>query len=220
MTALETSQTLPAVPRHRPRRFRPQRLRAVVPVVIAGACVHVGVPGGWMLIAIGLLGGVMVWREDGLAPIDRWQALFPDVPFKLVERLPTGPRRSRFLEAVCDEVRATRGALREALQASRGTRRRALEPIERELAGLVALAADLSWQLERLDLTPAESAPRIARVEATLGDIVPAVQRLRATLLRASAGTDSDHRPRLGALLTLERDLTARQDCIDELEGL
>ena len=220
MTAPDSIAAVPAVPRYRSYRLPLSRLRAVVPVVIAGLCWWSGVPGGPALLAVGVLGGLAVWREDGASPVDRWKGRFPDVPFGLVERLPMAGRRAVELESVCLDVADTREALQEARRITRGTPRRALDPIERELAGLVALAADLCWQLERLDGAPDVSAGRIARLEDTLGSVRPAVQQLRVTLLRTSAAGQSAHRPRLGSLLTLERDLTARQDCLDELEAL
>jgi hypothetical protein len=213
MTAPES---LPAVPR---RRIPARRLRAFVPLIIGGLCWLAGVPGGPFLLAVGVLGGVAVWREDAASPLDAWIGRFPGVPLRLVERFPVAESRVRSLEAVCVEVGGAATALDEALSASKGPQRRSLNPVRRELAGLVALAADLCCQLERLDLSP-DAGPRIERVEATLAGVVPAVRRLHASLVRAGAPGISAHQPRLGSLLTLERELTARQDCMDELEAL
>ena len=213
MTAPET---LPNLRRH---RIPVRRLRAFVPLIIGGLCWLAGVPGGPFLLAVGALGGVAVWREDASSPLDAWMGRFPGVPFRLVERFPRADGRVGALDAVCVEVREAAEALDEALSTSRGPQRRSLNPVRRELAGLVALAADLCWQLERLDLSP-DAGPRVERLEATLSGVVPAVRQLRATLVRAGAPGTSAHQPRLGSLLTLERELTARQDCMDELEAL
>ena len=215
-----TAPDLPAVRRHRRHRMPVRRLRALVPTLLAGLCWWADVPGAPALLAIGILGGAAIWREDAGSDVDGWMGRFPGVPFGLVERLPAEAERSAALEVVCDEVGAAQEALVDALKTCRGPQRRALTPIGRELAGLVALAGDLSWQLERLDRVPDASAPRIQRLESTLANVVPAVRQLRATLVRAAASGESAHHPRLGALLTLERDLTARQDCRDELEAL
>ena len=206
----------PVVPR---RRVPARRLRALVPIIIGGLCWLADVPGGPALLAVGALGGFAVWREDASSPLDAWMGRFPGVPLGLVERFPGGSDRGAAFEAVCVEVGEACGALDEALRASDGGQRRDMAAVRRELGGLVALAADLCWQLERLDRSP-EARARIDRVEDTLQGVVPAVRRLRETLIRAGAPGVSTHQPRLGSLLSIERELTARQDCMDELEAL
>jgi len=192
----------------------PERLRALVPPFIAALCWMADVPGGPWLLLIGVAGAALVWREDGRAPIHAWVARFPKVPWSRVDRLPAAEQR-RLLVRVCEEVTGADRDLRNAAGAP------GLDPrsVRAELAGLVALAADLGAQLEALSVIPA-SDPRRQRIEETLDSIIPAVRRLRATLQRASAPGVSAHRPRLGSLLTMERDLSARQDCLDEMEEL
>lgn len=193
---------------------RASRLRALVPSMLGSLCWMADVPGGPWLLLIGLAGSALVWIEDERAPIERWTARFPRVPWSRVEHLPTGDQR-QLLVRVCEEVDGAIGELTAATGAP------ALKPktVRSELAGLVALAADLGAQLETLELQP-EGGARRARIEDALDAIIPAVQRLRATLRRASASGWSEHRVRLGSLLTMERELSAHQDCLDEMEAL
>jgi hypothetical protein len=195
-------------------RIAAERLRALVPTVLAGLCWLADVPGGPWLLAIGLAGAVFVWREDGLAPLGAWTARFPRAPWERVERLPSGEER-RMLVRVCEAVQ---GAM-DDLAGARGAPSLDPRAVRGELAGLLALAADLGAQLEQLSAIPGGDA-RTARIRATLDAILPAIERLRGTLRRAAAPGTSPHRPGLGSLLTLERELSAHQDCLDELEEL
>ncbi len=213
MTAPET------LPIARRRRVPIRRLRAAVPLILGGLCWLVGVPGGPILLFVGALGGVAVWREDAASPLDVWMGRFPGVAFALVERFPTAADQVLALQAVCAEVADAGQALDEALRVARGEQRRRLGAVRRELAGLVALAADLCWQLERLEGAP-DAGARIDRLQGTLSGIVPAARRLRESLVRAGAPGLSAHQPRLGSLLSIEREISARQDCMDELEAL
>ncbi|MCO4771688.1 MAG: hypothetical protein KDA24_16770 [Deltaproteobacteria bacterium] len=194
--------------------FRPGRLRALIPIVLAAGCMAVDVPGGVSLLAIGFGGAALVWIEDGLAPLESWRARYPALPWHRVERLPTGPDARTFVK-VCEEIQ---GAVRD-LETAHGAPGLQSKAIRGELSGLLALAADLGAQRGDLRTMPA-LVERRKRVEETLQTIIPAVQRLRATLQRAAVPGTSAHRPRLGSLLTMERDLAAHQDCLDEMEEL
>ena len=191
-----------------------RRLRLFIPSIMALLCCVADIPGGGYLLLIGLAGGALVWIEDCRAPLTPWASRFPRVPWSQVERLPSREQR-RSLAQVCAEVD---GAIDELAAASGAP---GLKPkvIRGELAGLLALAADLGAQLETLTHQPGADVRR-ARIEGALNAIVPAIQRLRCTLRRASAPGLSAHRPRLGSLLTLERELSAHQDCLDEMEEL
>ena len=218
-TALATTgpALAPVAQASRPRRrLHLGRLRATVPVLLAGLAMAVDVPGGPYLLVIGLLGAILVWVEDGRAPVDAWRARFPSLPWGEVERLPRG-EQARYLARVCTSIER---ALAD-LSAARGAPGLDPKRARRDLAGLLALAADLCAQHEQLSMDGgALHDPRLQRVEETLSSVLPAVERLRATLVRASTPGTSDHRPRLGSLLTLERELSAHQDCLDELEEL
>lgn len=210
-----TGPATPPVPSRR-RALHAGRLRALVPPLLAGACLAVDVPGGPVLLVIGLLGAVLVWIEDGRAPVDSWRRRFPTLAWGEVQRLPRGDQ-ARFLVRVCAEIER---ALSD-LSAARGAPGLDVRRARQDLAGLLALAADLCAQHEQLSLDRTSiHDPRLRRVEETLSSVLPAIERLRATLHRAANAGTSEHRPRLGSLLTLERELSAHQDCLDELEDL
>ena len=190
-------------------------LRACVPTALAAASWWADVPGGPWLLLVGLLGGVFVLREDARAPITPWRRRFPTVPLERVERLPRGEHPA--LLAVCARTEATL-AVAEDLPPSARRGPLTKRALRRELGGLVALAADLAAQDEALEA--AGDRVRRDRVAATLRSVLGAVERLGETLRRASAPGTSALAPRLGALLTLERELAAHQDCHDELAAL
>jgi hypothetical protein len=162
------------------------------------------------LLLLGLLGAFAVARADQRAPLRAWRSQWPRVEFGRVARFPTDagvPALRRACEA------ATRTA--EGLERLPRRRRRATR---RELAELVALAAELGVRRDRCRADLALQG-MLEPVDLRLAAIPEAIDALRVSVLRAELARPADLTP-LERLRRSTVELDAHTDVQLELSAL
>ena len=175
---------------------------------------------GMFLIAI--LGSIGAWSSDFGAALPRWQRAWPELRFLRVKRFPTGDAGVDSLCRLCAVISPVFRSLEEDRPREKGDRVRQ-NLVRGEFEALIAEGAALCVQLDRLLAAPdVDGSLRrsIERINTRLDAIAPAMLRLHGALVRTEPVRQLGQAPSIDRLAQIERDLSARLDSAEELEGL